>query len=211
MKKILFFLILIIISTEYYSQVLSVKLDSLTRLYIKNLSKNEGEKFKLIIENKINKQMNNRVDSLKYDVAYIEQNYCFLDSTFYSTERFYNLNDTVPNKLFLNGNLIKESSIYIFPQNYKEQEFYKINCEANYRNLKPNQRLNYDKIQLMNCIHCSDELTEKFTSKKKEELKNTIQIQTMIDKTNKKVIVSVQNFPRNPRFEIQLWNAGMSF
>lgn len=193
-----------------YSQKYSKSIDSLTSGNIALLPKKKQAYFTNVLEQRKKIKWQTRTDSLDYDYAFIEETFCSYDTTSTITERYFSKNDSIPKAVYING--IKEDvrKIYDYGMRWysKNVTHYEtlMPLLTTYSKLADWQELPYDKRQVWHhgCVVFEDE--KDFKKRRINQLKNTYQIQTLIDKGNNKTLVCAQLAPKNPRFEVKSYN-----
>lgn len=206
-----FFLLLFLVPFAAVSQSYSVQIDSLTREHTARFARGQQFWVDSILAERRSSEWLKRIDSLTFDYAFIEETY----NRYGFVEEHYFLNgDSIPYLTFSNGEMT-ESSLYIRNGEMTEvaQRYLFAPMLERYSKMQPNQELDYARTQYWftgGCVRYAN-TEEEFRSRRKEKLKNTYAICTMIDKANRKVIVSVQHAPRHPEFEVVNSHSSMSF
>jgi hypothetical protein len=212
MKIIITTLLLTFMTTICVGQVYSVTIDSLTKSNIDKLTDKQKLKFDSILTYRKSVDFFTRLDTTTFDIAFIQETFCFADTLGNVTERYFMMYDTIPKYVYRNGKHTDPKDIYDgFLIWYSKNVTYYTTLYPlidNYSKLKPTQELNYDKRQIWShgCVIYKDS-KKIFEKKRTEQLKTTYQIQTMIDKKDHKIIVSVQYAPRRPKFKTHSYNA----
>lgn len=205
----------IIISALYinccYCQI-SKRVDSTTVVNISQTDANASKVYFDIYSYEISAKLYTRLDTLKYDYAFVQVTYSQRDSTFQIDERYFVSSEIIPIYFFYNGNQYNTREMYsglswwyekTLTNDYTQKAMIK-----RYRKLKNIQSLPYDKIQIWP-IACVNNGTEaEFKKEKTEELKHSFQIQTFIDKKKNKIIVSIQTPPKKPKYKTLQFNIG---
>lgn len=227
MKYSILVLVLFSISVTIYGQKVSTKVDSLTKSHIKLLAMDKRNLFNEILKQRSNVNLFQRIDTTKYDYAFIEENYCKGDTSTVIFERYFfdedikknfylddNINspaNVLPRIFFYNGEVQNVRHHYYsssiassWYSNIFEYYYTLDTLLSNFANLKPVQKLTFDPT--LASLDNSD--TSSTNRLKLEEialksLKSTCQILTKIDKINKSVTVSVQLPDENPKVEIR--------
>ena len=211
MKQTLTILILTICSFTTNGQTLSLTIDSLTIKHLKLLPTEQQKYFDSILQNRQKTAWLKRIDTTKFDYAFIEETFCYSDTTSKITERYFIKTDSIPQSVFVNGNFKDPKTIYDgFLIWYSKNVTYFITLFPlidNYSKLKQTQELPYDKRQIWShgCV-VQENGKKHFEEKKREQLKATYQIQTMVDRVNNKIVVSIQFAPKRPKFETYSYN-----
>jgi hypothetical protein len=211
MKNLSKILLLLLIPNFSFAQNYSLAFDSLTQDYISQLPIYQQGKFNEILKSRKKEKISKRISSLSFDYCFIEERYCFYNSKSTLTERYFDRNDSIPIAMYVKGkkkNVKDEySGFFIW---YSKNVTYNYTLSPlidSYSRLKQIQKLPYSKRQIWPhaCVVNNNDEKE-FAKKRKKELETTYQIQTMIDKVNLKIIVSIQIAPKNPKFNIFGYN-----
>jgi hypothetical protein len=212
MRQFAIIIIIIVFSNDLVAQSYSLTLDSLTKKYLSQVSKKKKKIFENLIKQRLTTNLLKRIDTTTFDYAFITETYCSYDSRVGISERYFLFNDSIPKYVYFDGKINDPKKIYDgFLIWYSANVTYSSTLYPsikNYSKLKSNQELAYDKKQIWHhgCVVYQN-VRKKFVKETKNRLRKTYQIQTMIDKKNKKVIVSIQLPPKNPKFETIGYNA----
>lgn len=211
MKQTITILLLTISSFTTYGQIYSFTIDSLTTKHINLLPKNQQKYFTNMLKNRKTIHWLNRIDTAKFDYAFVEETFCDYNQSSTIAERYFIRPDTLPKNVFINGNVENPTKAYdgFFIWYSKNVTYLKTYFPlfAHYSELKSTQELPYQKRQIWThgCVIRSDD-KKKLINKRTKQLKTTYQIQTMVDKVNNKIVVSVQFAPKKPIFETRGYN-----
>ncbi|RMF94282.1 MAG: hypothetical protein D6734_08170 [Candidatus Schekmanbacteria bacterium] len=211
MKQTITILILTICSLTINGQSFSLTIDSLTLKHIKLLPADQQHYFDSILENRKNAEWLTRIDTSNFDYAFIEETFCYSDTTSKITERYFIKSDSIPKSIYVNGLYKEPKTIYDgFLIWYSKNVTYfttLLPLIDNYSKLKATQELPYDKRQIWShgCV-VQENGEKKFEERRTEQLKTTYQIQTMVDRLNNKIVVSIQFAPKRPKFETYNYN-----
>lgn len=193
-------------------QTYSRTIDSLTSQYVKQLSRGQKVYLDSILAYRQSTEWLKRLDTTRFDYAFVEENFCYAYASSSITEFYFSQSDTIPKSVFMDGESKDPKKIYdgflIWYSKHVTHESTLIPLIERYSRLKALQELPYDKQQIWShgcVIKANDEA--KFKAKRTEELKTTFQIQTMVDRVNNKIVVSVQVAPKRPKFEVRGYNA----
>jgi len=199
MKNTICFLVFILPSFFSFGQRYSVKVDSLTQAYFIQLPKSDQKIFNKIIRNSSKINLNERIDSVKFDYAFINESYCSSNNSIQVIERYFFKGDSFSDKIIVNGITPKG-----FEKCMSDLDYYRIDTLFNsYNQLKSFQTLAYTNYQfwIHGCVVYENAELE-FIKQRKFELSHTCQVQIMIDKINSKIIVSFQIKPDVVTFEV---------
>lgn len=212
MKQALIIFIIISGSMLAEGQTVGRNIDSLSLENIKHLPRSKQDHFDKILKNRLNYDWLIQLDTAKFDYAFIQETYCQLDSSITVTERYFIKTDSIPKSVFLNGKFMDPKGIYDgFLIWYTQNVTYYTTLYPlikSYNSLKSIQELPYNKKQIWShgCVVFEND-KKKFTERRTKQLKTTYQIQTMVDRVNNKIVVSVQYAPKRPKFETYSYNA----
>jgi len=204
-------LILTICSLTINGQSYSLTIESLTIKHIKLLPTDQQAYFDSILQNRKQTSWLKRVDTTNFDYAFIEETFCYSDTISTITEWYFNKSDSIPHSVFINGHYKDPKTIYDgFLIWYSKNVTYFTTLFPlidNYSRLKPTQEIPYGKRQIWShgCV-VKQNGKKKFEEKRTEQLKTTYQIQTMVDRVNNKIVVSIQFAPKRPKFETYSYN-----
>lgn len=211
MKQTLTIIILTICSLTTNGQTLSLTIDSLTMKHIKLLPIDQQHYFDSILQNRKKTEWLKRIDTSNFDYAFVEETFGYHDTTSTITERYFIKSDSIPKSVYLNGDYKDPKTIYdgflIWYSKNVTSYTTLFQLIDNYSRLKPTQELPYDKRQIWShgcVVHKNGK--KKFEEKRTEQPKTTYQIQTMVDRVNNKIVVSIQLAPRRPKFETYSYN-----
>jgi len=191
-----------------YSQT-SVTIDSLIKNRTSVLDSSVFKKFNTINPELLN--VYHRMDSIKYDYCFIKVTINDFDSTLDITEKYFIATDSLPTSFFINdekydSKLFYENNLKIHKEH--AQKNFKLNrLLKKYYHLKKIQTIPYEKTQIwynIYLIYVSKE--EKFIAIRKQELRETYQIQILIDNVNNKKVISLQIPAKNPKFKVYGFN-----
>lgn len=189
MRTLLIFLALFTFEVCFSQTSMSV--DSSTVVTASFLDSNDSRKILEVYSYEYEANIYKRLDTIKYDYAFIQASICKIDSSYNLIEVYFLANDTIPKRVFRCGREIElENTTYNF-------KFTSLINE--YSNLKNIQTVPYNKTQIW--IISSNNKKGKFIKNRKNKIKNTYQIQTFVDKKKKNIIVSLQTPPKNPKFK----------
>lgn len=211
---LLLFLILwsaFLVPVHQGSAKVSRTVDSMTRAHIQLCGIRDQSKFQALLENRLESKLSQRLDTLDYDYAFIDELVDYSDSSFMRLERYFHQGDTSACFQIWKG-ILKEESIF-YTINYsvlnglekEEAEFPKL--LKKYSRFSKSQTLNYSKIQVWShgCV-VQRNGAKHYQSRRKRELKNTYRISTLVDKHTNTTNVSVQTAPRHPKFKVVSYN-----
>lgn len=223
------FLFFLLCSFAASAQSYSKTIDSLTRLQTAHFSRAQSTCFDSLLMDREWFKWLQRVDTMPCDYAFIEETYVsghyagdriylltdssglMSDRNLFISERYFVQSDTIPKYVFLDGDAFTPSEVYnSFLGWYTQHVIYPKTLHPlmeRYAKLQPNQELDYNK-QLVwehGCV-TSEDAREAFRQRRTRELKNMYRIQTMVDKINNRVVVSVQTPPLEPEFEVVGYN-----
>lgn len=188
-----------------FGQQYSLTIDSLTKTYIGELTKDKQIKFDSILKQRLSIDFLKRIDTTTFDYAFIEESFCYSGNISNVTEWYFLGNDTIPKSIYINGTPANTQKIYDkFLIWYSNEVTYGYTLYAlldKYSKYKATQKLAYNSTQIWihGCVVYENKRA--FEKRKKKELKTTYQIMTMIDKTKNKIILSVQFAPKRPKFK----------
>jgi hypothetical protein len=211
MKTVITIIFLTFSSYISYGQKYSLTIDSLTKTNIGKLPKDKQIKFDSIVNHRLSVDFFKRIDTTAFDYAFIEESFCYSDTSSNVTERYFLGKDTIPKAVYIDGTFSDPKKIYDgFLIWYSKNVTYNYTLYPlieNYSKFKSIQELAYNKRQIWShgCVVYENSKTN-FEKRRTEELKATFQIMTMIDKTNNKIIVSVQFAPTRPKFKTYSYN-----
>jgi hypothetical protein len=211
MKTVVTILFLTFSSYFSFGQKYSLTIDSLTKINIGKLPKDKQIKFDNIINQRLSQDFFKRIDTTTFDYAFIEESFCYSDTSGSMAERYFIGKDTIPKYVYLDGKFSDPKKIYDgFLIWYSQNVNYNYTLYPlidKYSKFKPTQELAYDKRQIWShgCVVYENSKTN-FEKRRTEELKKTFQIMTMIDKINNKIIVSVQFAATRPKFKTYSYN-----
>ncbi|MCX6181870.1 MAG: hypothetical protein NT150_08080 [Bacteroidetes bacterium] len=211
MKTAVTILFLTFSSCFLFGQKYSVTIDSLTKTNIEKLPKSKRFKFDSILNKRLTIDFFSRLDTTVFDYAFIEERFCYSDTSGQVIERYFTAIDTIPKYVYIDGVFSDPSKIYDgFLIWYSKN----ITCNYTlfpligaYSKLKPTQEISYAKRQIWSHGCVVDENSKSnFKKRRTKELKSTYQIMTMIDKANRRIVVSIQFPPTRPKFETYSYN-----
>lgn len=200
------FILLTFLTKVSFCQDLYHKLDSTTRAQINLLSSKNKKKFDTLLLHRSKISLETRIDTTQYDYLFIEESFCYYDSSLEIKELYFSKNDTIPKFIFFNCRIQDFNLLY-----NKGNQWYRSTLNLNYTfdpllkkypNNKTIQKVEYSKTQIRftGCIASKNE-KRRFINNRKKELKSTYQIQTIITKELKEIKVSLQFPPKNPKFK----------
>jgi hypothetical protein len=218
MKLLLTIVLLSLLPGFVAGQACSAKIDSLTRSYIDKLPAKEKEKFGQLLNQRDAAGTFKRIDTTAFDFLFLEESYCYHDTSGRVTERYFTGKDSALAHFYINGNLIDSHKVYEgFMQWHSGDVIYYTDYPLHflvnkYSKLKPTQSLSYDKKQVWShgCV-VSPNGRKFFEQKRIGQLKTTYQVLTMVDRKKNKIIVSVQYAPAKPKITIYDYNAVWDF
>lgn len=202
-------------SIQAFPQSCTVAIDSLTSAQIVQLPLKKRLMFDSIIVQRQRLNLLHRLDSLKFDYAFIEETFNHFDAFGYLTEWYFDKNDTVPKFIFEDGKFADSEFYYkrdlLWYSRFGNFRYSLFSLLEKYRKFKPVQSRLYDKKQVWVVGGCIVEYKNRkeFKKLRATEIKSSYQIQTMVDRVAGKVLVSVQTAPQNPRFKTKTKNAGI--
>jgi hypothetical protein len=211
MKTVVTILFLTLSSYFSFGQKYSLTIDSLTKINIGKLTKDKQIKFDSIVKQRLSVDFFKRIDTTTFDYAFIAESFCYSDTSGSVTERYFIGKDTIPKYVYLDGKFSDPKKIYDgFLIWYSKNVTYNYTLYPlidKYSKFKPTQKLAYDKRQIWShgCVVYENSKTN-FEKRRTEELETTYQIMTMIDKTNNKIVVSVQFAATRPKFKTYSYN-----
>ncbi len=212
MKAIALFLILAFSSVMLSGQSYAWAMDSLTKRYLAKLPVSKQIQFDSILSQRLAIDLSTRIDTLDFDYAFIEENFCFADSIGAVEERYFRSLDSIPTYVFFDGLFYDPKKVYNGHFIWYSKNVTHLNTFRplfkKYTGLKSIQELPYARRQIWEhgCVVIENGELD-FKQERSEQLKSTFQIQTMIDKQKQKVIVSIQLAPKKPRFKTISYNA----
>ena len=208
MKKIIL-LVLVINCNAMVSQSYILKIDSITSNHLSQIEKEKRIPFDSIVKKRQSINWQSRLDTIAFDYAFIEEKFSFHDSLYSITERYFKKGDSIPKYVVKNGKYEENiNRIYSFGFWHSKNVAYYNTLHPlieSYTNLKPIQVVSYNKRQIAYISCCIEPLKGnkiRFKRKRKERLKSTHKIQTMINNLDHKIIVSIQTPPKRVRFRV---------
>ncbi|MBL7808518.1 MAG: hypothetical protein JNN28_11910 [Saprospiraceae bacterium] len=204
-------LLLLLLPCMLYGQKYALAIDSLTKAHISRLPKSKQIKFDSLLAQRLAFNLLHRIDSLPFDYAFIEEEFCYMENFGSITERYFSGGDTIPRHVFEDGAFLDPKEVYndffIWYSKYVSSHYTLQPLLKSYSKLKATQVLAYDKIQIWEhgCVIVANSEAA-FKQIREEELKATYRIMTLIDRQLNKVILSVQVAPKKPRFQIFSYN-----
>lgn len=211
MKRTLTLFILATCSLLTHGQRFSWTIDSLTAAHIRQLPAGKQLHFDHIMQHRTKLEWLTRVDTSGFDYAFIEETFCAFDTTFTVTERYFSKSDSIPANMYRNGIYADPKTVYdgslIWYSKHVTYYTTLLPLIDHYSTLKPTQELPYNKgqIWLHGCL-VDKKSKDNFEKRRTEQLKTTWQIQTMVDRVNHTIVVSVQFAPKRPKFETHGYN-----
>jgi hypothetical protein len=211
LKLITTLFILTFWSYSGFGQSYAHTIDSLTIRYIQQLPENQQRYFDSVPAHRNQTEWLKRIDTLQFDLAFVEETFCFTDTISRITERYFDATDSIPKLVIANGEFLDPLTIYDgFLIWYSQNVTYlttRIPLTESYSRLMPVQELPYNKLQVWSHGCVAQENGKKlFEVERSKELQTTFQIQTYIDRIHKTILVSVQYAPLQPEFEIYSYN-----
>jgi hypothetical protein len=192
------FILFSFLSNSSISQDLYQQLDSTTKAQINLLSTKNKKYFDTLLLNRNKISLDKRIDTIQYDYLFIEESFCYYDSSLEIKELYFSKNDTIPKLVFVNNN--KEKLSYF--ESLNGQNHFNFNELFNrFSSNKLVKRVPYSKIQSL-FTGCVPITKKEFRLETKEELKTTFQIQSLVNKDKKNTKVSIQLPPKHPIFKI---------
>lgn len=157
-----------------------------------------------------------RADTMSFDYVFIEESYCSRDASNIVIERYFLSSDTIPKVVYENGKCVNIEMLYRkwYARNGRDHTspaYYSLfPMIAGFSKNKTVQKLVYCKNQILltGCVKRSNE-KRYFRVRKTRQLKSTWQVQIMIDKGEKVILVSVQVKAVCPSFKISLEDSGV--
>jgi len=201
-----------IYSALVYGQTVSITVDELTSHHLRTLSEKQRSHFDSILQSRVKTKLLERIDELKYDYAFIQETFCEYNQLTGTSERYFNEGDSIPNQIYFDGEQADPKKVY---DNFYGWYTKNVTCQFTFKPLferyskfQPTQELAYDKRQVWQhgCVRWKND-EEDFEKRRTAELKETWQINTMVDKKSNKILVSVQYAPVKPKFETYSYNA----
>jgi hypothetical protein len=211
MKTVIIILILTFSSYFACGQSYSLSIDSITKKHIDQLPKYKKAMFETILRQRESIDWLKRIDTTKFDYAFIIETFCYSDTAGQITERYFLKNDTIPKYLYIDGDFNDPLKVYDgFLIWYSQNVTYNYTLYPlidNLSKLKSIQVLPYDKRQIWShgCV-VYKKAENNFKKKRTEQLKTTYQIQTMVDRISNRIIVSIQFAPTRPKFKTYGYN-----
>jgi hypothetical protein len=211
MKTVVTILFLTFSSHFSFGQNYSLTIDTLTKTNIGKLPKDKQIRFDSILKQRLSVDLFKRADTTTFDYAFIEESFCYSDTSGIVTERYFLGKDTIPKSVYIDGIFSDPKKIYDgFLIWYSKNVTYNYTLYPlidNYSKFKPTQELAYNKRQIWShgCVVYENSKTN-FEKRRTKELKSTYKIMSMIDKANKRIVVSVQFAPTRPKFETYSYN-----
>ena len=211
MKTVVTILILTFSSYLSFGQTYSLTIDSITKNHIDQCQKDKKAMFDSILSQRKSVDWLKRIDTINFDYAFIEEIFCYRDTVGHITERYFKKNDSIPKSVYLDGDFHDPKKIYdsFFNWYSKNVTYYYTLYPLidNFSKLKPTQELPYNKRQIWShgCV-VYENSKKNFEKKRTEQLKTTYQIQTMVDRINNEIIVSIQFAPTRPKFKTHGYN-----
>jgi len=230
MKKIAF--LILFIFNSYYSigQTDSLRLDSLTQQYASELPIDLQPIFNSILNERKETNVLSRIDTSRFDYLLIEESYSSQDSLINMTERYFltkenkllemkpNSGDPaewniLPVQFYINGIRQNVNDKYfanaiVGLYHYQLIDYYYTldTMLSHFSKLEFIQELSYDNTQAV----FSRRMYDDFQANRKalettvqDRLKTTYQIITLVNRIDKKVIVSFQKPPKNPKVTLR--------
>lgn len=96
------FIFFTFLSNISFSQDLYLKLDSTTKAQINLLSTKNKKQFDTLLLNRSKISLNKRIDTIQFDYLFIEESFCYYDSSLEIKELYFSKNDTIPKLVFMN-------------------------------------------------------------------------------------------------------------
>lgn len=225
MKRVISILFLFLGIYQTLGQSYSMGIDSLTKMYIEQLSTNTQKKFVNILNQRTSIDYFKRIDSIICDYTFIEEIYYETESAIHTYERYFFDSDStidkyydtihryvnVPRYSYYNGlkyaaerGYFSKSVAGVFFDNVYEYYYTLDTLLANHINLKPIQELTYDPtLAIFDISDTSSTKKLQLESQLNLELLKTYKILSFIDHKQKKILVSIQLPPTDPKVEIR--------
>ena len=210
MKSIIFILSFFLPATVA-GQSCSLAVDSITEKRIEQLGSKNKNCFNRVVLNRISVNWRNRLDSLKFDYAFIDETIFLENDSVTVVERYFVKDDSIPKYVFINNEYLEPRKIYDngfrwYSQNVISRLTLYPLLET-YTKLQEMQELPYDRTQIWThgCVVFNDS-ERKFKKQRKIELKQTYRIQTLINRINNNLLVSFQFAPKKPKFRTHSYN-----
>jgi hypothetical protein len=211
MRWIFSILVLVLSSAMLSGQTYAWKMDSLTKAYLKKLPKSKQINFDPILSQRLVVDLLSRIDTHQFDYAFIEENFCYADTSGVVEERYFKNGDSIPCYVYFNGQFSDPKVVYDGTYSWYSKDvrhsFTFSPMYKKYSRLKPRQGLPYDREQIWEhgCVTFENDDLD-FIKDRTEQLKTTYQIQTLIDKRKQKIMVSIQLAPPKPKFKMVEYN-----
>lgn len=224
----IYFTLLLTLAGSFFTiaQSESQVVDSLTKIYVTKLKQEDRKQFDRLFDQRNEKKLFERLDTIEYDVVLVEEVHCIKDSSAKITERYFSYSNPVynskmergdsaflPFKMFYMGDTTSVLSAYysstiagMYPYNLIDYYYSLDMILDNFSMIKPAQEITYDADQAWrgNESESLFKLNKKeFEKKEIEKLKATYQIITLIDKKKDKILVSVQLPSKNPKLDLR--------
>lgn len=199
-------LLLLLLPCMLYGQKYALAIDSLTKAHISRLPKSKQIKFDSLLAQRLAFNLLHRIDSLPFDYAFIQEEFCYSGSIGEVIERYFIASDTIPRYEFQNGQSSDPQKIYfgtfLWYSSYIRNHYSLYPLIKVYSKFKATQVLQFEKEQIWDhgCIIFENSKAE-FIKDKTTALKSTYRIMTMVDNRKSKITVSVQYAPKKPTFK----------
>ncbi len=187
------------------------EMDSLPKAFLKKLPKSKQINFDPILSQRLAVDLLSRIDTLQFDYAFIEENFCYADTSGLVEERYFRNGDSIPCYVYFNGQFSDPKVVYDgtcswYPKDVRHSFTFSPTYKK-YSRLKPRQGLPYAREQIWEhgCVIFENDALD-FLKDRTEQLKTTYQIQTLINKRKQKIMVSIQLAPSKPKFKTVEYN-----
>jgi len=201
------------------TQSLYEKYNSETREIINDLKEKNKKYYYEIIKNRKENNLQNRIDTIDFDYLFIAEYLSTYIPDGYGgnanngtenitiTERYFNKTDSLPMFIFKNGEKIniekKYSKKYLDLVSNTAKKKLKPLMET-YSSYNRIQEYAYNKKQLMFYLKKKRRSKSWYKKERKKTIRNKYVIFTLIDKTNSKILVSIQLPAKHPKFYLNL-------
>lgn len=175
----------------------AAQIDSVALVNINNAASLHANNLKQVYTDYKKQGWLQRLDSLPYSSVFME---AIGDSTYFiSIEWYFKAGEENPFAIYSCGKFIPKTS-----DDYKVT-FTQLKKE--YDQLKPNQTLDYERVQV-SYYGCIRQPRKVHKAQRKKQLQKRYQLQSYIDRNKQKIIVSAQTPPKNPKFRLRLIGGG---
>lgn len=206
-KSTLLFAVIMLLSVYAAAQSNAKDFETKCRKIITSLPKEQQPYFDSITairEHNLHGGILARIDTLKYDYLFIQEQFYETDNWHQTSEYYFNSGDTLPSAVFTNGIYRNPRDLFgenIFgpPQDETNRFHLFANMYSTFSQNKAFQELSYNpNMYIARRFAETDENVEKILTESEDRLKKTYQIMTMFDKKGNIIHVSVQEPASNP-------------